>query len=108
LRLLATSVLIALYLKYLDVIYLHLIMIMLIIYPILHAWKGDFKYPIMERVVFIIGEAAFLALFYLFKYQNSNYIVSYNLDFFLLGGVLLMDALLFFFRAIRLACYGNN
>lgn len=68
LRLLATSILIALYIQYGNVVYLHLVMIMVIIYPILHTWKGDFKYPVMERIIFIIGEAAFLSLYYLFKY----------------------------------------
>lgn len=68
LRLLATSILIALYIQYVNVIYLHLVMIMVIIYPILYVWKGDFKYPVMERIIFILGEAAFLSLYYLFKY----------------------------------------
>ena len=68
LRLLATSILIALYIQYVNVIYLHLVMIMVIINPILHVWKGDFKYPVMERIIFILGEAAFLSLYYLFKY----------------------------------------
>jgi len=108
LRLLATSILIALYIQYANVIYLHLVMIMVIIYPILHAWKGDFKYPVMERIIFILGEAAFLSLYYLFKYEKDNYIYSYNLDFFLLGAVLLMDTILYFVRTIRLVCYGSN
>lgn len=81
---------------------------MLIIYPVLHAWKGEFKYPVMERIIFIVGEAAFLALFYIFRYQSTNYIVSYDLDFFLLAVVLLIDVLLYFVRTMRMVCYGAN
>ena len=49
-----------------------------------------------------------MALYYLFKYENVNYIVSYDLDFYLLGTVLLVDVLFYFVRTIRMACYGVN
>lgn len=82
-------------------------MIALIIYPILHTWKGDFKYPIMERIIYFLGEAAFLALFFLFKYK-PQYISDYDIDFFVLGGILLFDTLLYLIRTIKLACYGAH
>lgn len=106
-RLLSTAVLTACYIYYGKDIYLHLIMIALIIYPILHLWKGDFKYPVMERIVFILGEAAFLAIYYIFKY-GTDYITQYDVDFFGLGGVLLIDLVLYLIRTTRLICYGGN
>jgi len=59
----------------------------------------------MERIIFGLGESAFLAVFYLFKYDSSD-LLSYDLDFFLLGFIILIDLLLYFVRAIILGVYG--
>ena len=82
-------------------------MIALIIVPLLQLWKGDFKYPILERIIFFLGEAAFITLYYIFRYRAS-YITQYDLDFYGLGAILLIDLLLYFVRTIRLACYGRH
>lgn len=102
----ATGALFGLYNYYHVDIYLHCVMIMLIIYPIIATWKGEFKYPVLERVIFGLGEAAFLANFFIFKYK-PEYIQSYDLDFFFLGFVLLIDVFLYLIRAIRIGCYGT-
>lgn len=44
-------------------------MIALILYSVIATWKGDFYYPVGERIAFGLGEAAFLANFYIFKYR---------------------------------------
>jgi len=80
-------------------------MIPLIIYPVLHIWKGEFKYPILERIIYGLGEAAFLALFYIFQY-GATYITDYDLDFCLLAFVIMIDLLLYLVRGIRLGIYG--
>ena len=97
--------LVACYVYYKNDTYLQLIMIALIICPLLHLWKGDYKYPILERVIYILGEAAFLALYYLFKYKPS-YVTDYDLDVYALGGVILIDAVLYFIRTLKMICYG--
>lgn len=104
-RLGSVGVLLGLATNYANDLYLHLAMIGIIIYPLIHLWKGEFKYPIAERIIFIIGEAAFLTIYFLFKYGPSL-ITDYDLDFLLLAGVLLLDVLLYFVRAIRMCCYG--
>ena len=78
---------------------------MLIVYPLIHAWKGEFKYPCAERVFFIIGECLFLGLYFLFKY-GPPYITDYDLDFFILAFILVMDCLVYFVRSIRRFCFG--
>jgi hypothetical protein len=82
-------------------------MVMLIIYPLLYIWKGEFKYPLMERIIFGLGEAAFLANFFIFKYR-SEYINTYDIDFFFLGFVLIIDIFLYLIRTCRIGCYGVN
>jgi hypothetical protein len=81
-------------------------MIPLILYFFIYIWKGEFTYPVMERVIFGLGEAAFLAVFYLFKYDSSD-LLSYDLDFFLLGFIILIDLILYFARGISLGVYGT-
>lgn len=102
----ATGALFGLYNYYQVDIYLHCVMIMLIIYSVIATWKGEFKYFVLERVLFGLGEAAFLANFFIFKYR-PEYIQSYDLDFFFLGFVLLIDIFLYLIRAIRIGCYGT-
>lgn len=51
----ATGTLLGLYAYFKSDIYLHCIMIALILYPFIHIWKEDFKYPVMERVIFGLG-----------------------------------------------------
>lgn len=102
----ATGALFGLYNYYHVEIYLHCVMIMLIIYPIIAVWKGEFKHPVLERVLLGLGEAAFLANFFIFKYR-AEYIKSYDVDFFFLGFVLLIDVLLYLIRAVRVGCYGT-
>ena len=82
-------------------------MVMLIVYFPLHLWKGDFKYPIIERIVFFLGEAFFLTLFFIFKYKPV-YITDYDLDFFGLTIVILIDFFVYLIRGIRLMCYGES
>ena len=104
-RLLYVGVMLGLATKYSDDLYLHLTMVMLIVYPLIHAWKGEFRYPCAERVFFVIGEGLFLALFFLFKYGPS-YITDYDLDFFILAFILVMDVMVYFVRAVRMCCFG--
>lgn len=61
----------------------------------------------MERVIFFLGEALFIILYYIFRY-NPSYITGYDLDVYGLGGIILIDFILYFIRAIRLFCYGAN
>lgn len=82
-------------------------MIMLILYPLVYIWKGEFKYPMLERIIFGLGEAAFLANFFIFKY-HPEYIQNYDIDFFLLSFILIIDIVLYLVRACRLGCYGVN
>jgi hypothetical protein len=82
-------------------------MISLIIYFLLYLWKGEYKYPILERVVFVLGDGVFLALYYLFKYK-PEYITDYDLDLFGLAGVLGLDFMLYLVRGGKLFCYGVN
>ena len=104
-RLLYVGVMLGLAQKYGTDIYLHLAVVMLIVYPLIHAWKGEFKYPCAERVSFIIGESLFLGLYFLFKY-GPRYITDYDLDFFILAFILVMDCLVYFVRSIRRFCFG--
>jgi hypothetical protein len=61
----------------------------------------------MERIIFGLGEAAFLANYFIFKYR-VEYIQSYDLDFFFLGFVLLIDILFYLVRACKIGCNGAN
>jgi hypothetical protein len=65
----ATGSLLGLYAFYHEIVYLHCIMVMLIVYPLIHIWEAEFKYPLMERIIYGLGEAAFLANFFIFKYR---------------------------------------
>ena len=106
-RLLSTSVLIGCYGYFGSDIYLHCIMISLVLYFLVYLWKGDFKYPILERVIFGLGDGAFLTIYYIFKYGPS-YITTYDLDFFGLGGGLVIDLVLYIVRGSRLFMYGAS
>jgi hypothetical protein len=106
-RLLVVGTLLGLYQYFGSDIYLHCVMIPLILYSFIHMWKGEFKYPVMERIIFGLGEAAFLTNYFIFKY-GPQYIGSYDLDFFFLGFVLFIDILLYVVRACRMVCYGVN
>jgi len=61
----------------------------------------------MERIVFFLGDGAFITLYYIFNFQSS-YITQYDLDFFGLAGIIAIDLLLFMFRGGRLMCYGAD
>ncbi len=82
-------------------------MISLILYFLITLWKGDYKYPVMERVIFGLGDAAFLTIYYLFKY-GPTYITDYDIDFFGFGGILVIDLVLYTIRGARLFMYGAN
>ena len=82
-------------------------MIMLIIYFLLYLWKGEFKYPVLERIIFFLGDAVLLTLFFIFKYHNE-YITAYDLDFFGVAGVMALDFLLYLVRGGKLFCYGQS
>lgn len=97
--------LLGLTLYYNDTYYCHFIMIPLLLFGFIYMWKGVFKYPVMERVIFIFGEAIFVALYYLFKYA-SDYISKYDIDFFVIGVVLLIDLMLYLVRGCKLGLYG--
>lgn len=94
-------------LKYNDSYYCHFIVIPLGLYALLYVWNGEFKFVVMERIVFILGECAFIALIELFKYA-PDYITQYELDFFLLGSILFLDILLYLVKTIKLACSGSS
>ena len=106
-RLLSTGILISLGGYYEEEKYVHCVMILLIVYSLLYLWKGEFKYQIMERVVFFLGDGAFLTLFYIFKY-HPEYITQYDLDFFGLAGIMILDILLYLVRGGKLMCYGKS
>ena len=61
----------------------------------------------MERVIFFIGDGAFITLYFVFTYKPV-YITDYDLDLFLLAGVMFVDAFLYIIRGIRLFCYGPH
>ena len=61
----------------------------------------------MERVIFLLGDGAFITLYFIFTY-NPQYIIDYDLDLFGLAGIMLVDALLYIIRGIRMYCYGPN
>jgi hypothetical protein len=48
-------VLLGLTLYYNNTYYCHFIMIPLLLFGFIYMWKGVYKYPVMERVVFIFG-----------------------------------------------------
>lgn len=106
-RILSVSVLLGLALKYGDSYYCHFIVVPLGLYALLYVWNGEFKFVVAERIVFVVGEAAFIALIELFKYA-PDYVTQYELDFFLLGSVLLLDFLLYLVKAIKLGCSGSS
>lgn len=80
-------------------------MIALILYFLIYLWKGEFKYPIVERIIFLLGDGAFLTMFFLFKEEPSA-ITDNDLDFFILAMILGVDIVLYIVRGIRMFCYG--
>ena len=106
-RLLSTGVLCGLYLYYNEKKYQNCVFIVLGTYSVLYLIFGEFKYKIMERVIFFLGDGAFITLYFIFTY-NPQYIIDYDLDLFGLAGIMLVDALLYVIRGIRMFCYGPN
>ena len=82
-------------------------MIMFIVYFLMYLWKGEYKYPVLERIIFFVGEGIFLALFFIFKYK-PEYITDYDLDFFGLAIIMGLDFIAFLVRGIKLYCYGQS
>lgn len=81
------------------------VFIVLGVYSVLYLIFGDYRYKVVERVVFFIGDALFVALYFLFTYQPS-YIADYDLDLFGLAALMAIDAVLYVVRGIRMYCFG--
>ena len=59
----------------------------------------------MERIIFLLGEGAFISLYFIFTYK-PKYITKTDLDFFFLAGIMIVDVLFYIIRGIRMYCYG--
>lgn len=105
LRLLSTGVLSGMYVQYGDMKYMNSVFIVLGVYSILYLIFGDYRYKVVERVIFFIGDALFVALYFLFTYQPS-YIADYDLDLFGLAVLMAIDAVLYVVRGVRMYCFG--
>ena len=106
-RLVSTGILAALYTTYLETKYLNCIFIVLGVYSVLYLILGEFRYKCMERVIFFLGDGAFITLYFIFTYKPV-YITDHDLDLFGLAGIMTLDTLLYIIRAIRLYCYGPH
>ena len=100
LRLLATGILCALSIYYNERKYLSCLLIFLAPYTAVSLIFGEFKYKIVERVIFCVGEAAFLILYFIFTY-NPQAMIDSNLDFFFFLFVIYMEVTLYIVRGVR-------
>jgi hypothetical protein len=102
LRLLLVAALVAVY-KGLNLIgFIYGIFGPLVLYLIIVAWKHKFVNPALGRVMFVLGECCMIALFAMYVW-GETYIVSYQLDLFLLSGVILFD-LIYYIAKIAFYC----
>lgn len=88
-----------------NVLAYNFVFIPLGLYSLIYLWKGEYQFVVGERIIFGLGEGVIIALFGLYLYKSS-YIEMYDLDFFGIGGVLLVDLIFYIVKAIRLAKYG--
>lgn len=75
----------------------------IILFDLVYLITYNFVYKVFERVLFILSEAAFITLYTLFL-TNSSYISTYNLDFFALALIILIEILVILMRM----CYKCN
>jgi hypothetical protein len=78
----------------------------IILYAFIYTWKHDFTFKIGERIIFLLGEAVLVTLFSIFLF-NPQYIQDYDLDFFGLAAILLMDVIFVIVKLVRLIKYGK-
>ena len=104
-RLTWVGIMLAIYTHSQNQVPLHLAMLAILTYPFIHFWKGEFHYRIVERIVFSLGELAFILNYFLFKYAPSL-VAEHHVDFVLLTIVLGIDFGLYSVRVVQVCCYG--
>ena len=68
-RLVSTGILCALYSYYNEMKYLNCVFIVLGVYSFFYLIFGEYRYKCMERVIFFIGDGAFITLYFIFTYK---------------------------------------
>lgn len=76
-----------------------------VVYSFFFAWKNKFIYPAAGRVLFILGEALFLAVFSFFLFK-INFLQDYQIDFIALAVVLLMDIIYYVVEMVYISKHG--
>ena len=61
-----------------------------VLYIIIYGWKNKFVFPIMGRVVFVLGELCAICISFFFLFQKSL-LTDYHLDYFFISLILIMD-----------------
>jgi len=69
----------------------------IICYDLFYLCTYNFVYKVFERVLFILSESTFITLYTLFL-TNSTYISTYNLDFFGLTIIILIELIVIILR----------
>ena len=77
-----------------------------VLYIIIYGWKNKFLFPIVGRVIFVLGELCAICISFFFLFQKSL-LTDYYLDFFFISGILLLDLCYFIAETIYYVKYGT-
>lgn len=78
----------------------------LVIYSVLYMWKGIYINKVVERIIFGIEEGIIITLYSLFMFDPVN-LALYDVDFFGLAIILLLDIIYITMRMVSWLVYGQ-
>ena len=74
-------------------------------FVVIYAWKNTFHFPVVGRVVFILGEifAVVISFFFIFEISLLS---DYHLDFFFISAILLIDLIYYIAQTVSYVRHG--
>ena len=70
-----------------------------VLYMVAYGWKNKFAFPIVGRIIFVLGELCAVCITFFFLFQKSL-LTNYHLDFFFISGILILDLCYFIAETI--------